>query len=246
MAKRSRSPLYKVGLGLNLVGASVLAGTLVAGLALPAVGALGFSAKSATTSFNEIPAEFTAPTLSQASTIYDANGGYGHPDHIQVHRVGLRASELAGTARVFEATLDRDHMVGLMRMAAGGEGGIDPGSPTAQMARDFLAGGEPEMGSPASVITTRVDVGPWLAQKRDASSTLVSDIMTAKLACARMHTPLEEAKAVMKNRRIRHLPVLDEDDRLVGLVSIGDLNAHEAFSHEQTIYQLQEYLYGRV
>ncbi|WP_157623728.1 transglycosylase domain-containing protein [Streptacidiphilus jeojiense] len=75
MAKRSRSPLYKVGLGLNLVGASVLAGTLVAGLALPAVGALGFGAKSATTSFNEIPAEFTAPTLSQASTIYDANGG---------------------------------------------------------------------------------------------------------------------------------------------------------------------------
>jgi membrane peptidoglycan carboxypeptidase len=75
MAKRSRSPLYKVGLGLNLVGASVLAGTLVAGLALPAVGAIGFSAKSATTSFNEIPAEFTAPTLSQASTIYDAKGG---------------------------------------------------------------------------------------------------------------------------------------------------------------------------
>ena len=75
MAKRSRSPFYKVGLGLNLVGASVLAGTLVAGLALPAVGALGFGAKSATTSFNEIPAEFTAPTLSQASTIYDANGG---------------------------------------------------------------------------------------------------------------------------------------------------------------------------
>ena len=32
MAKRSRSPLYKVGLGLNLIGASVLAGTLVAGL----------------------------------------------------------------------------------------------------------------------------------------------------------------------------------------------------------------------
>ena len=43
-------------------------------------------------------------------TIYDDNGGYGHPDHIQVHRVGLRAAELAGTPRVFEATMNRDHL----------------------------------------------------------------------------------------------------------------------------------------
>ncbi|MFC1410811.1 transglycosylase domain-containing protein [Streptacidiphilus sp. N1-12] len=53
----------------------MLAGTLVAGLALPAVGALGFSAKSATDSFNGVTDDFTAPVLSQASTIYDANGG---------------------------------------------------------------------------------------------------------------------------------------------------------------------------
>ena len=31
-------------------------------------------------------------------TIYDSDGGYGHPDHIQVHRVGVRAAELAGIA----------------------------------------------------------------------------------------------------------------------------------------------------
>jgi LmbE family N-acetylglucosaminyl deacetylase len=40
-------------------------------------------------------------------TVYDANGGYGHPDHVQVHRVGYRAAELAGTPVVLEATLDR-------------------------------------------------------------------------------------------------------------------------------------------
>ena len=33
-------------------------------------------------------------------TVYDDNGGYGHPDHIQVHRVGVRAAELAGTPAV--------------------------------------------------------------------------------------------------------------------------------------------------
>ena len=36
-------------------------------------------------------------------TIYDDHGTYGHPDHIQVHRVGVRAAELAGTPRVYEA-----------------------------------------------------------------------------------------------------------------------------------------------
>ena len=43
-------------------------------------------------------------------TIYDENGQYGHPDHIQVHRVGLRAAELAGTPRVYMNTLNRDHI----------------------------------------------------------------------------------------------------------------------------------------
>ena len=38
-------------------------------------------------------------------TIYDANGGYGHPDHVQVHRVGTRAAQLAGTPLVLEATV---------------------------------------------------------------------------------------------------------------------------------------------
>ena len=41
-------------------------------------------------------------------TCYDEIGGYGHPDHIQVHRVGLRAAELAGTPKVFQSTINRD------------------------------------------------------------------------------------------------------------------------------------------
>jgi len=74
-AKRLGSPLNKVGLGLRLLGASVLAGALVAGLGLPAVGAIGLGAKSAVKDFNSIPNNLAIPTLSQASTIYDADGG---------------------------------------------------------------------------------------------------------------------------------------------------------------------------
>jgi CBS-domain-containing membrane protein len=61
-----------------------------------------------------------------------------------------------------------------------------------------------------------------------------------------MHTRLDEARGVLKNRRIRHLPVVDDAQQLLGLISIGDLNAHEANDHERTIHILQEYISGRV
>lgn len=48
-------------------------------------------------------------------TSYDAAGGYGHPDHIQVHRVAARAAALAGTPVVLEATLDRQALLAGVR-----------------------------------------------------------------------------------------------------------------------------------
>ncbi|WAL69098.1 PIG-L family deacetylase [Amycolatopsis cynarae] len=47
---------------------------------------------------------------------YDANGGYGHRDHVKVHEVGRRAAELAGVGRVLEATLPREVIVRLVRV----------------------------------------------------------------------------------------------------------------------------------
>ncbi|MFC1404953.1 MULTISPECIES: transglycosylase domain-containing protein [Streptacidiphilus] len=74
-AKQISTPLQKVGNGLGLVGASVLAGAIVAGLAIPAVGAVGLGAKSTADDFNSISDSLAIPTLSQSSTIYDADGG---------------------------------------------------------------------------------------------------------------------------------------------------------------------------
>ena len=45
-----------------------------------------------------------------ALTVYDAHGGYGHPDHIQVHRVGIAAAKLIGVSDVFMATMNRDEI----------------------------------------------------------------------------------------------------------------------------------------
>src|SRR4051812_8325373 len=61
-------------------------------------------------------------------TAYDEKGNYGHPDHIQVYRVGVRAAELAGTPKVYLNTINRDYMLRTMRegIAAGGGGAPDP------------------------------------------------------------------------------------------------------------------------
>ncbi|GAA1575831.1 PIG-L family deacetylase [Actinomadura kijaniata] len=50
--------------------------------------------------------------------VYDPAGGYGHPDHVQVHRVGTEAARLAGTPVVLEATVDRDLLLRALRPIA--------------------------------------------------------------------------------------------------------------------------------
>ena len=100
-------------------------------------------------------------------TIYDSHGGYGHPDHIQVHRVGQRAAELAGTPKVYQATINRDHIIRGMaeRASMMPEGSEMP---------DFDAA--PDFGSSESVITGAVDVTEFLDHKRRAMQAHASQI----------------------------------------------------------------------
>ena len=93
--------------------------------------------------------------------IYDEHGGYGHPDHVQVHTVGVRAADIAGTPRVFMATMDRGFLQSLAEQASpgGGEGWSPP---------EDTAGDMQTMGEPSSRITTEVDVTKWIDGKRDA------------------------------------------------------------------------------
>lgn len=94
------------------------------------------------------------------------------------------------------------------------------------------------------IITERDILQRVVAQRLDAADTLVEDVMTAEVVCCRNETSIDEARGVMKNRRIRHLPVVDDRDRLLGLISIGDLNAYQTTTQEQTIHLLHEYIYG--
>jgi LmbE family N-acetylglucosaminyl deacetylase len=103
---------------------------------------------------------------AEVLTAYDEHGGYGHPDHIQVHRVGLRAGEMAGTARVYMATINRDHVQRLAAQA--GAFGVE--LPDAD-APDFS-----ELGVEEARITTSVDVSDFLGAKRRAMEAHASQI----------------------------------------------------------------------
>jgi len=103
-----------------------------------------------------------------------------------------------------------------------------------------------EGGQIAGMFSERDVLRRVVGERRDPASTLVSAVMSEEVACCRPDTTVEEARVAMKDRRIRHLPVVDDAGGLLGLVSIGDLNAFEASSQEQTIHLLHEYLYGRV
>jgi LmbE family N-acetylglucosaminyl deacetylase len=102
-------------------------------------------------------------------TVYDERGNYGHPDHIQVHRVGHRAAELAGTQQVFEATMNRDYIVRLMTENANELDGMP----------DDVERPDPEemdLGVPEAELTTAVDVRDYTDAKRAAMAAHASQI----------------------------------------------------------------------
>jgi LmbE family N-acetylglucosaminyl deacetylase len=87
-------------------------------------------------------------------TTYDPAGGYGHPDHVQVHRVGARAAELAGTPLVLQATVDRDLLLRALRL-------LRRVYPLPIDLANFA-----EAYTPREAITHRVDVRRYSAAKR--------------------------------------------------------------------------------
>jgi CBS domain-containing protein len=99
-------------------------------------------------------------------------------------------------------------------------------------------------GEVRGIITERDILRKLVGERRDPTVTPVHEIMTTGVVCSRLHTTIDEVRSVMKNRRIRHTPVVSEDGQLEGLISIGDLNAHQANAQEMTIHLLQEYIFG--
>lgn len=153
--------------------AEILGVSRVAFLGYHDSGMAGTPANTAAAAFAAAPVDEAAARLAAilreeragVLTVYDAHGGYGHPDHVQVHRVGHRAADLAGTPDVFEATLNRDHIRRLLaRFAEEVPDAERPGPEDA------------EIGLPESQLTTGVDVRDLVDVKRAAMAAHASQI----------------------------------------------------------------------
>ena len=94
------------------------------------------------------------------------------------------------------------------------------------------------------IFTERDILNRVVAAGRNPDSTPVAEVMTSPMACCKRDTPLAECRSVMTQKRIRHLPVVEEG-QLFGLISAGDLLANEVAGQQETIEYLNEYLYGR-
>lgn len=110
-------------------------------------------------------AAILAEESSDVLVTYDEHGGYGHPDHVRVHKVGMAAAERAGTPVVYMTTMDRDFFVELRKEAAESD----------YVSEEELDGAD-SMGEPATRITSEVDVSPWIDVKRAAMRAHASQI----------------------------------------------------------------------
>lgn len=99
-------------------------------------------------------------------TVYDDHGGYGHPDHIRVHDVGVRAAAKSGVARVYAATMNRDRT----------RAGIQLLAELVPAARDMATTLPDDFGTPEAELTTAVDVSEYLDRKRAAMAAHASQI----------------------------------------------------------------------
>lgn len=95
------------------------------------------------------------------------------------------------------------------------------------------------------IFTERDVLRRVVARELLPTATLVRDVMTREVVCATPDMDMDEASTIMRDRRIRHLPICDKQGSLLGLISIGDLNAYHASAQEAQITFLNDYVFGR-
>ncbi|MBI4549255.1 MAG: CBS domain-containing protein [Ignavibacteriae bacterium] len=93
------------------------------------------------------------------------------------------------------------------------------------------------------VISERDYARKVILKGKSSKETHVKEIMTAEVVIIRPENSIEECMAVMTHKRIRHLPVVDKE-RLIGMISIGDVVKAIISEQEFTIKQLENYITG--
>lgn len=101
-------------------------------------------------------------------------------------------------------------------------------------------------GHVAGIFTERDVLRRVVAEQRDPSTSTVGEVMTTEVICCQPEDDLDEISAVMQQKRVRHVPVCGANGRIMGMISIGDVNAYHASNQEAHINFLSDYIYGRV
>ena len=100
-----------------------------------------------------------------------------------------------------------------------------------------------EGGKLAGIITERDYARKVILLGKSSHDIPVREIMTAKVVTVQPGQTVEDCMALMTARRTRHLPVM-EGERLIGILSIGDLVKEVIAEQEQTIKQLESYIHS--
>lgn len=96
-------------------------------------------------------------------------------------------------------------------------------------------------GGLVGIVTERDFLRRVIADRKDPAETTVSEIMTRAILTCTPDTRLDEVRSTMRDRRVRHMPII-ECDRLVGMISIGDLNFAESQVLTEQVEQLEMYI----
>lgn len=98
-------------------------------------------------------------------------------------------------------------------------------------------------GRIAGIMTERDYARKVILFGKSSRDMMVREIMSEKVLMVQPGQTVEECMALMTNKRVRHLPVMD-GDKLIGLLSIGDLVKEVIADQEQTIRQLEHYIHS--
>jgi CBS domain-containing protein len=97
---------------------------------------------------------------------------------------------------------------------------------------------------PVGIFTERDVLVRVVDEGREAGTTRVVDVMTRQLVAIRPATTVREAMMIVTEKRCRHLPVVEEDGRLHGMISIGDLTRWMVRGQQDRIEELLSYITG--